>query len=129
MFDAYLLSLLIIVPIAVYWLARRRFPVHVFRVAGIAFGTIVSPWSLGLYSLYYLSPWGVVPGFVGLALTFVHGVPGFEVAAYLGLIPPGVVSEFRSQLVIELLNGLIWALIYGFVGSVIDKVRLKRSAH
>ena len=129
MFGAYWLSLLIVLPVVVYFLARRRFPTHVFRVVGIVFGAIVSPWALGLYSLYYVSSWGVVPGFLGLALTFVHGVPGFELAAHLGLIPSGVVSEFKSQAVIELLNGVIWALIYGLVGSAIDKLRLKRSTH
>ena len=128
MLGAYLLALLIFVPIAGYWLARRRFPKYVFRIVGVAFGAVVSPWALGLYSFYYLSPWGVVLGFLGLALTFVHGVPGFELAAHLGLIPSGVVSEFRSQLVIELLNSVIRGVIYGFVGFAIDKARLKRSA-
>lgn len=127
MLGPYLLVLLILVPIAGYWLARRHFPKHVFRVVGVAFGAIVSPWALGLYSLYYWSPWGVVPGFLGLALTLVHGVPGFKLAIWFGLIPSGVVSEIQSQLVIELLNGLIWGVIYGLVGFAVDKIRLRRS--
>ncbi len=127
MVGAYLLAFLILVPIAGYWLARHRFPKHVFRIVGVAFGAVVSPWALGLYSFYYLSAWGVVPGFLGLALMFVHGAPGFQLAVHLGLISSGVVSEFRSQLIIELLNGVIWAVIYGLVGFAIDRVRLKRS--
>lgn len=124
-----LLTLLILVPIACYWVARRRFPKYLFGIVGAAFGVVVSPWALGLYSLYHVSPWGVVPGFIGLALTLIHGVPGFKLANLLGLIPAGVVSEFSSHLVVELLNGAFWAVVYGFVGLAIDRVRSRRLAH
>lgn len=127
MFGIYLLAFLILVPIASYFLARRRFPKYVFRVVGVAFGAIVSPWAMGLYAFYFLSPWGVVLGLVGLVLGLVHGGPGFDLGHYLGLIPFGVVSDFRSQLIMELLNGLIWGVIYGIVGWAIDSIRLWRS--
>jgi hypothetical protein len=127
MFGANLMVFLILVPIAAYWLARRRFPKHVYRVVGIAFGAVFSPWAAGLYSLYFLSPWGLVPGMVGLALMLVHGVPGFELATYFGLIPPTVVSGLRSNVVIELLNGVVWAAIYGLLGFAVDRIRLKRA--
>jgi hypothetical protein len=126
MFSTYLLAFLILVPIGGYWFARRRCPKYVFRVVGIAFGAIVSPWATGLYAFYFMSPWGIVLGLVGLVLGLVHGVPGFELGHYFGLIPYGVVSDIRSQLVMELLNGLVWGAIYGLVGWAIDTIRLRR---
>ena len=127
MFGQYLLVFLILVPIAAFWFARHRFPKHLYRIVGVAFGAVVSPWATGLYAFYFLSPWGVVLGLVGLVLTLIHGPLGFQMAQYLGLISSGVVTEFRSQLVIELLNGLIWAAIYGLMGWAFDAIRLKRS--
>lgn len=121
-----LLALLVLVPVVGYVVARRRWPARLFTIVGAAFGAIVSPLALGLYSFYFLSPWGLIPGFLGLSLTLVHGVPGFKVATYVGLIPPGVVTEIGSGLAIELVNGLVWALVYAFIGFVIDRIRSRR---
>jgi hypothetical protein len=123
----YLLTLLIIAPALTFWYARRRRPTNTFAVSGFVFGVVVSPWALGLYSLYYLSPWGIVPGLVGLVMTLVHGEPGFVVASHLGWIPVGVVSEFKSQAVVEAINAFVWAAVYGTLGLAIDRVRLKAS--
>jgi hypothetical protein len=127
MFGSPLLILLFLAPVIAYWLARRHIPKRVFTVAGAAFGAVVSPLALGLYSLYHLSAWGLVPGFIGLALTLVHGVPGFMLAVYANLIPSGVVvDDLRSTLIIEFINGMVWALAYGLVGAVIDRARAGR---
>lgn len=126
MLQQQLLALLILVPMIGYVIARRRAPRHAFVALGVTFGAVVSPWALGLYSFYFWSPWGVVLGFLGLALTLIHGPPGFVVAISLGLIPKGVVSGSSSNLVIEFINGVVWALVYGFVGYSIDWFRGRR---
>jgi len=125
MFNAYLLVFLILIPVFAYWYVRRRSSGYVFSVTGAAFGVVVSPFALGLYSLYHLSPWGVVPGFVGMALMFVHGVPGFQLAVSQGLIPSEVVSNLRSHLIIESINAFVWAFAYGLIGFAVDKLRLR----
>jgi hypothetical protein len=124
--EQQLLVLLILVPIISYVIARRRVPRHAFVVLGVTFGAIVSPWALGLYSFYFWSPWGIVPGFLGLVLMLIHGPPGFELAGSLGLIPKGVVSGSSSNLAIELINGVVWASVYAVVGYAIDWVRRRR---
>jgi hypothetical protein len=127
MFGSHLLILLVLAPVIAYWLARRHFPKRVFTIAGAVFGAVVSPLALGLYSLYHLSAWGVVPGFVGLALTLFHGVPGFTLAVHADLIPSGVVvDDLRSTLIIESINGMVWALVYGLIGTAIDRARTRR---
>jgi len=121
--SPYLLALLILIPAVSYLVARRRFSKYAYCITGTAFGAIVSPWALGLYSFYYLSPWGVLLGFLGLALTLTHGVPGFKLAIHLELIPRGVVSGAASHLIIESINAVVWALIYGLIGLGIDTLR------
>lgn len=124
--ESVLLVLLVVVPVVAFLVAKRKWPHRLYTVVGAAFGAVVSPLALGLYSFYFLSPWGVIPGFLGLVLTLVHGVPGFKVATYSGLIPPGVVSGFASGFTIELINGLVWAVVYAFIGYAIDKIRSRR---
>jgi len=123
MAQAYWLVALIVVPILAYALARWSATVHTASIVGVAFGAIVSPWATGLYSLYFASPWGIVPGMLGLVLELIHGAPGFKLAVHLGLIPRGVVSGLRSAIIIEAINGLLWASIYGLVGMAIDRLR------
>jgi len=118
--------LLVLLPISVYVVARRELRGHIAALTGAAFGAVVSPWSMGLYGCYFLSPWCLVPGMAGLALMLIHGPPGFKLAVWVGLIPPGVVSGMRSRLVIESINGVIWGTTYGALGMVIDRIRNRR---
>ena len=124
--QPFLFALLILIPIFTYFVARRRFPHFVGCSVGASFGAIVSPWALGLYSFYFLSPWGVAPGMLGLVLVLIHGAPGFKIAVTLELIPRGVVSGITSQVIVESINGLFWALVYGLLGLAIDKLRKRR---
>ena len=123
MIGQHLLAVLILIPFIGYLTARRIAPTHRFLILGVAFGAIVSPWALGMYSFYFWSTWGLVPGFIGLALMLLHGPPGFKLAILLGAIPAGVVSDESSNVIIESINGIVWALVYGFVGFTIDRFR------
>jgi hypothetical protein len=82
---------------------------------------------MGLYAFYFISSWGIVPGMVGLILVLIHGVPGFKIAVGMSLIPRGVVDDPHSQVIIELINGLVWAIIYGFAGYLLDRYRNART--
>jgi len=119
-----LLILLIVVPVTAWLWARRRQPSRVWLVTGFAFGAIVSPFSRGLYSTYFFGPIGAFPGWLGLSLNLFHGVPGFEIATFLGLLDPRHVGEGVEDLYVEGLNGLVWGVAYGFVGWCIDRLRL-----
>lgn len=122
------LNLLIIVPVVAYKVARRRTPRHVYSLTGAALGAVIAPLSFGLYSWYFISVIGIVPGMIGLILVMVHEGPGFHLAVNLGLIPAGkVVSGFAQHAVVEVLNGVVWSVCYGFLGYVIDLFRAKRN--
>lgn len=127
MAHPHFLVLLVFVPIVAYFVARRHWPAHLYAIVGAALGAVVSPLALGLYSFYFLSPWGLIPGFLGLVLTLIHGVPGFKVAAYTGLTNTDVISGWASSVIIELINGLCWGLFYATVGLAVDRSRRRRS--
>ena len=121
-----LLNLLIIVPIVAYKVSKRWAPQRMFSITGASFGAVIAPFSTGLYSWYFLSVIGVVPGMIGLILVMVHEVPGFQIALVLGLIPRGqVVTGLMQHTIVDLLNGIIWCAIYGLVGHVIDRIRYR----
>lgn len=120
-------NLLIIVPIAAYKFARRRAPQHVYSITGASLGAVIAPISFGLYSWYFVSAIGVVPGMIGLILVMIHEVPGFHLAVNLGLIPVGkVVTGFAQHAIVEALSGVVWLTCYGVIGYAIDRFRARR---
>jgi len=124
-----LLILLIVVPGVAWAWSRKRYPSHSWLITGAALGAIISPFSLGLYSTYFLHPIGIATGLVGLLLSLFHGVPGFEIATFLGLRDVGTVVQGVEHLYVEGLNAIVWALVYGFVGWCVDRLRFLRRGH
>jgi hypothetical protein len=121
-----LLLFLAIVPVVAYRYARRRHPNHLFLISGVALGSIIEPFSLGLYATYFIPYIGLVPGMLGLFAAMFHGTPGHKAALYLGIIPPQVV-EGISHLYLAAVNAAIWGAVYGCVGWVIDRIRTRRA--
>jgi hypothetical protein len=122
-----MLSALILIPIAAWFYARRFAPQHLATVTGIGLGLVVSPLSMGLYATYFLGPLGIVTGMIGLISGMLHEVPGFQIVRMLGLVPPGII-EGVGHVYVELANAVVWAVAYGALGWVIDRVRQSRIA-
>ena len=118
------LLVLAFVPILVWRYARSHAPRHGWLATGASLGVVISPLSLGLYSTFFLGPFGLPTGMVGLVSVLFHGAPGFHLAQWLELVPHGVVSG-KSHVYVELLNGVIWAVSYGLVGFVADWFRFR----
>jgi len=118
-----LLLALIAIPIAVRYWAKRHASQHSAAITGLAFGSVASPFSFGLYfGAGFLGPFGLPLLLIALPAAMFHGTPGFRIAVDLSVIPPGVV-EGTSRLYVELINALVWAPIYGAMGWLIDRVR------
>ena len=122
-----LFLLLALVPWLAWRYARTNAAPHLWAITGIAFGLVISPLSLGLYATFFASPVGLPTAMLGLVSTLFHGSPGFHAARWLGLIPPNEVVSGVASFYVEALNGLLWALFYGSLGFVVDRVRLARS--
>ena len=123
-----LLSLLLIVPVVTRYWSQRNLTTNSWALTGAAFGCVIAPASLGLYSTYYLGPVFFVTGLVGLALASFHGLPGYQMAPYLGLIEPGNVVSGIPHIPVEVANGFFWALVYGGIGVVLDRRGAPRPA-
>lgn len=121
-----LLILLILLPIITYRWARTHIPLHKVTALGISFGLIAAPFSMGLYSTFFLHPVGIVTGLPGLILSMFHGAPGYQISIELGLIPSHTVIAGTNSLLVAAVNGVFWAIIYGLLGYAIDKYRHHR---
>jgi hypothetical protein len=115
-----------LVPVFAALASRRVAPSHVWRNAGVGFGLVVAPASLGLYGLYYLGPVAAIFGMLGLVLELFHGAPGYNLAIALGLIPSHTVITGAARILVGLLNAVVWSLVYGALGWFIDAWRARR---
>lgn len=122
-----LLAALLVVPAAAWFYARRFVPEYLATISGISLGLVISPVSMGLYATYFLGPAGIVTGMIGLVSGMFHSAPGFHIVRFLGLVPPGII-EGVGHLYVETANALVWAVVYGVLGWVIDHVRRSRVA-
>ena len=119
-----LFTFLIIVPFIAYRMARKRSPRHIFTITGVSTGIVIAPCAFGLYSWFFVSWIGLIPGYLGLILVAIHEPPGFHLAMQMGLVPAGsVVTSIGQRLVIESLNAIVWGVVYGIVGYLIDRAR------
>ena len=123
-----LLLLLIVVPIAAHFWAKKHSPLRRSTIVGAGVGLVASPVSLGLYATYFLGPLGIVTGMVGLMLVLWHVAPGYYICTTAGLVPEGTVVEGRSQVVVEVANGIFWGFVYGVLGYGIDRFRFRHKA-
>lgn len=121
-----LLLLLILIPIFSYKWAKSNHPDYKTTILGISFGSIVAPFSMGLYGTFFINPLGIVTGILGLVMVIFHSSPGYQIAIRLELIPSGVVTTESGNVIIAIINGFVWSAIYGVLGYFIDKYRNTR---
>lgn len=121
-----LLLLLAVVPILAFRLARSRFPSRAFLISGLALGLVISPLSLGLYASFFIPYVGFVPGIFGLMSTMFHSTPGYNLAIAFGIVPSHQVVEGVGRLYLAAIDGVVWAVVYGGLGWVVDWARLKK---
>ena len=121
------LALLLLLPVTVRYWTKRRKPAISWTLTGVAFGAVISPVSFGLYATYFLGPFFIVTGMIGLLSTLFHGAPGYYLCVWSGLVKTGVVSG-SGNLVVEAVNGLLWGSVYGGVGAVVDRLSALRPA-
>jgi hypothetical protein len=116
-------------PVAAFLWARRRALRKLWQITGLALGAVISPAATGLYGLYFLGPLTALVGLIALPLAMIHGEPGYDLAIRLGLIQPGTTVDGAQGLYVEVLNGLIWAAVYGSLGWLVDRLRSRKKAY
>ena len=116
-----------VIPVAAFLWARRHALGRLWQITGLALGAIVSPAATGLYGMYFLGPQAALFGLVGLPLAMIHGEPGYDLAICLDLVQPRTAVGGASGVYIEVLNGIVWAAVYGSVGWLIDRIRARKT--
>ncbi|MBE9515730.1 MAG: hypothetical protein IME93_02010, partial [Proteobacteria bacterium] len=112
------LNLLWLIPLTA-WIATRNKPQIIkSTIRGISFGLVVSPASMGLYSLYFIGPIAAIFGMLGLVLSMFHQPVGYNLAIIFNLIPSHTVITGTERLPIEIINIIFWTLAYGTLGFI-----------
>jgi len=120
------LVLLLVIPILGYRWANKKKPAAKLTVLGASWGLIASPFSMGLYSAYFIPYVGLIPGMVGLVSAMLHGTPGYEISVALGLIESHTVVENAGSIICYFIDAVFWAIVYGFLGFLADRFRLSK---
>ena len=61
---------LLVIPVAARIWAKKQMPRFAATITAATFGLVVSPLSMGLYATYFLGPFGIVTGMLGLVHDF-----------------------------------------------------------
>ena len=124
--DIYL-NFLWLVPFVV-WMATRKMP-QIFRstVVGVAFGLVVSYASVGLYALYFAWPVSQAFGQFCFYFSFIHDLAGIRVAIILQLVDAHSPITDDQRLLLEAVNAISWAIVYGVLGMLWGYFRNRRN--
>ncbi len=118
-----LFLLLVLIPFAVYKLAKRHRPKRLWTVTLFSVGAIVCPFGYGIYGLAFIPFLGLVFIELGLFIFFWHSSVGYRIAIAAGIQEPGVVVSGLGHVWIDIINGILWGVLYGAIGYLIDWLR------
>lgn len=115
-----LLMLLAALPLACYFYCKLRAPKKLWLSTGIGLGLVISPISMGILALKPIPLVGMLFGLIGIILTLPHDFPGYLMALSTGLAHIGGELPFKERIWVEVLNGIFWSVVYGFIGHALD---------
>ena len=122
-----LFLLLILIPLAAYKLAKRYKPRKLWTVTLFCFGAIVCPLGYGIYGLGLIPFLGLVFIGFGLFISFWHSFVGYKIAIAAGIQEPAVVVSGLGHVWTDVFNGIVWGVLYGAIGYLIDWLRKGQS--
>ncbi len=122
------LLLLATLPLAAWYWSKKNRPAQRFFFTFWAFGLIVTPFSLGLYSTYFWGPYGVVTGTIGSLAYHFHDSAGYYLLLNSGLMSSGDTVQGALRIKSDIANAVIWSLLYGVIGYALDRFRNRKNA-
>jgi hypothetical protein len=93
---------------------------------GIAFGLVVAPVSFGLLQMTYIPVVGKLMGLIGLVANLIHGSVGYITLLGSGMLDLNTMITAPQLCLVNLVNGIIFAYLYGIIGHYVDE-KLKTS--
>jgi len=113
--DIYLNFLWLVLFVA--WFATRNMSQIVrSTIIAASFGLVISYASIGLYALYFAWPVSEAFGQFCFYLSFIHDLAGIRVAIFFRLVDAHAPIADDQRLLIEVVNVVTWAIVYGFLG-------------
>ena len=113
--DIYLNFLWLVLFVA--WFATRNMSQIVrSTIIAASFGLVISYASVGLYALYFAWPVSEAFGQFCFYLSFIHDLAGIRVAIFFRLVDAHAPIADDLRLLIEVVNVVTWAIVYGFLG-------------
>ena len=120
--DIYLNFLWLVLFVA--WFATRNMSQIVrSTIIAASFGLVISYASVGLYALYFAWPVSEAFGQFCFYLSFIHDLAGIRVAIFLHLVSAHTPIADDQRLLIEVVNVVTWAIVYGFLGLLWGCIR------
>ena len=88
---------------------------------GIAFGMVIAPVSFGLIQMTYIPLVGKLLGLVGVVGNLTHGSIGYLCLLGSGVLEMNTVITASQLVMINMVNGVLFAYIYGLIGYAVDR--------
>jgi hypothetical protein len=85
-------------------------------IIAASFGLVIPYTSVGLYALHFAWPVSEAFGQFCFYLSFIHDLAGIRVAIFLHLVSAHTPIADDQRLLIEVVNVVTWAIVYGFLG-------------
>ena len=115
------LIFLAIVPLTCLYLTKNMRTKKRFMWNGVAFGMVVAPVSFGLIQMSYIPFVGKLLGLVGVIGNLTHGSIGYLCLLGSGVLEMNTVITASQLVMINLVNGVLFAYIYGLIGYAVDR--------
>ena len=117
------LSFLWLVPFAAWFATRNMSQIVRSTIIAASFGLVISYASVGLYALYFAWPVSEAFGQFCFYLSFIHDLAGIRVAIFLHLVSAHTPIADNQRLLIDVVNVVTWAIVYGFLGLLLGYFR------
>jgi hypothetical protein len=115
------LIFLAIVPIASLYLTKNYQTKKRFMWNGIAFGMVIAPVSFSLIQMSYIPLIGKLLGLIGVVGNLTHGSIGYLCLLGSGVLEMNTVITASQLVMINVVNGVLFAYIYGLIGYAVDR--------
>jgi len=117
------LIFLALIPLSCFELVKLFKFTYRNTICGISIGLVVAPVSFALLKFAYVPIIGKFLGLIGLPIHITHGCFGYICMIGMGLVEPEIVVTALQLTIINVFNGLLFALIYGLMGYLLDSKR------
>jgi hypothetical protein len=115
------LIFLAIVPVSCFYLTKNMKTKKRYMWNGIAFGMVIAPVSFGLIQMTYIPLVGKLLGLVGVVGNLTHGSIGYLCLLGSGVLEMNTVITASQLVMINAVNGVLFAYIYGLIGYAVDR--------